>query len=429
VEAEIREVLTRRQRLKIWLGQRPRWLKWAVPIAVIILVLGLHLMGGGDSPPGVQVITLKPEDIVKTVNVSGNLAAVDEQSFFAPVDSTLVELKVKVGDRVHAGDRLGRLDTLELERKYREAAATLAEKEAALAKAAAASDDLNLRSAEAEYNRAKNAMARVQALQQAGAAAAQELEDAEVELTAREADYHEALANKQGGANLKQRDSLATQVELARQEVAQAREQLDQATFIAGLDGVVTSIGAQEGNRVAEGTLLMVVGGRQLKITANVNESDAGTLEPGQRVKITCFALPGKTFAGVVARVGAAAVKSESRIGEEYDVPVTVGLRGNTEDLKIGYTAALSIKTSIARNVIALPMEAISEHGSQKVVYVVQKDILHERVVKTRMGNEIKDIVVSGLKPGERIVPEPSPQLKDGDKVRIMPAQAGKPRS
>lgn len=430
MEMAAKQVITRYQRVRIWFNQRPRWLKWTVPLLLIVLALVLRMMGGNDAPLPVRVITLQRENIVKTVNISGNLAAVDEQSFFAPVDSTLVELNVKVADQVHAGDRLGRLDTLELERKYREAAASLAEKEAAYAKAAATSDDLNLRSAESQYNRAKNAMSRAEALQKAGAATATELENAEVELAAREADYYEALANKQGGANQKQRDSLSTQVELARQEVAQAKEQLNQATFIAGMDGVVTSIGAQEGNRVEEGTLLMVVGGKELKITANVNESDAGALAPGQQVRISCFALPGKTFAGVIARVGSAAVKAESRIGEEYDVPVTVSLRGNSEELKIGYTAALTIKTPVAHRVIALPIEAIVERGSQKLVYAVSQDnILHERVIKTRMGNETKDIVIKGLKPGEIIVAEPSPQLMDGQKITITPAQAEKGKS
>ncbi|RYD02883.1 hypothetical protein N752_23005 [Desulforamulus aquiferis] len=49
-------------------------------------------------------------------------------------------------------------------------------------------------------------------------------------------------------------------MDLGLQEVAQAKERLDLATFVAERNGVVLFVGAEKGNRVMEGSRLIVVG-------------------------------------------------------------------------------------------------------------------------------------------------------------------------
>lgn len=400
--------------------------KWIIGIALALLIaLGIFLGTRGEQPLPVQMTDLKKEDIERTVVSNGRLEAATRQDFFTPVDSTLMELKVKAGDRVKKGDVLGRLDSLELARKYKNTLAVLAAKQAELAKAEAVSDDLNLKEAEAGYQKAKNHLDRIDQLYKAGAANIEERESALAEETRAKTLYNAAKVKREQNAANRDKASLQAQVELARQEVDQAKERMDLATFVAAFDGVVTEINTKEGSRVLEGTSIMELGKDDvLEVTATVNEIDAGSLEIGQDVKISCLALPGREFYGKVSRVGAAAITQKTNSGETVNVPVTIQIKGQARDLKIGFTVDLTISLCKENQVLAIPVEAIMERDGKKKVFVVKNGVAQERKIKTRMGNELKDIVASGLKAGDKVVLNPPINLKSGQKVMPMPAGA-----
>lgn len=405
----------------------PRWAK-ILTIILIVFLAAVPLVNRGKNS-ALPVTTLKTslQDLDRTIFTSGRLEPVTEQEFFTPEDSTLMELNVKVGDRVKKGDILGRLDTLELARLYENALANKAAKEAELVKAEAQNDELTLKSVEATYNLAKNKAERMKSLYEAGANSKEDLENALAEEARAYAEYQETLNRTLKGAGEKERVSLQKQVDLAAQEVAQAKERLDMATFVVQEDGVVTFIGAQEGNRVLEGSHLITIGNdQQLEVTANINEIDAGSIVPGQAVKITCMAWPGLEFSGEVAKVGAAAVSQTTNSGENISVPVTVKLAGNTEDLRIGYTVDLTIKTMSEKDVIALPMEAIINRDDKKLVFVIENGLAKEREITSKIGNELNDIVLTGLAADEEIILNPPADLQDGQKVQALLGQEKK---
>jgi len=206
--------------------------------------------------------------------------------------------------------------------------------------------------------------------------------------------------------------------------VAQAKERLDLATFVAEIDGVVTMVGARKGNQVMEGTELLIIGDdSELEVNADINEIDAGSLGIGQEAEISCLALAGKEFSGKISRIGDAAVVGMSSAGEMVNVPVVINLRGDIEGLKIGYTVDLLIKTMEEKNAVTIPVEAIIEREDHKFVYVVKEGVLEEREIKTKIGNELNDIVLSGLEAGEEVVINPSPELQNGQKVLVMPKE------
>lgn len=399
----------------------PRWVKWML---VVLLILTL---GGGalaykakNAPVPVKIIEITRQDVDSTVFASGHLEAVNEQIFFTPVDSTLMELNVKEGDRVKKGDILGRLDTSELARLYQTKAAALSGKEAELANAQAVNDQLDLKVAETEYSTAKNHYSRIETLYQAGAVNTEDFEAARLDLVRAEKSYQQAVVKASQNSSAKQISSLQEQVELARQDMVQARERLDMATFTSQINGVVTFIGAKKGNRVQEGSELLVIGDvKLLEVTADVSEIDAGNLKVGQSVDISCIALPGKTFTGGIARIGGAAVVKQDNSGQTIQVPVTVKIKGSHNELRIGYSVDLTIKTMERKQAVAVPFDTLIERNGRKLVYVVKNSTVEERGIKTRQGNELYDIVLSGLKPGEKVVLNPVPELKNGQKVIV----------
>lgn len=416
-----------------WLGNRlkalPRWKKaaGAIVLSSVILSSIWGLTSGDGNVTAVKTAKVEKHDLERVVFTSGSLEAENQHTFFSPVESTLMELKVKAGDRVKKDDVLGRLDTLELERRYQEALSNLAGKEADLAKARASNDEQQFNEAQAAYNKAKNHYERVKTLYEAGAVNQEELETAEADMQRSLTTFEEARVKKEQSASQKQVQALTSQADLARQEAALAKERLDLGTLTAGFDGVVVSVTAQEGNRVQEGTEILVLAeDSKLQVTARVNEVDAGELQEGQTVGITSIALPGENFEGVIARVGGAAVmeKSQNSNAGVAKIPVQVKLTGDCSRLKFGYSVNLTIKTMVVKDVFTVPCEAIVDDQGKKIVWVLKNGILEKRAIEMQRGNELKDIVLSGLQEGEEVVKSPAASLIEGQKAMLQPEEA-----
>ncbi|MDD4801459.1 MAG: efflux RND transporter periplasmic adaptor subunit [Syntrophomonas sp.] len=398
----------------------PKWLKFTTLIVLLLVItIGGLVIKNKNNPVPVEVNRINNQTIERNIFANGRLKAVNEQTFFTPVDSTLMELNIKLGDQVKKGEVLGRLDSLELARQYQNAVAVLSGKEAELVRAQAINDQLGLRTAEAEYNKANNHYNRMEQLFAAGAVSAAEMESAQLDLARATNSYEEAKIKASYNASGKQVLSLQSQVALARQEVAQAKERLDMATFVAQFDGVVTSISAKQGNRVMEGTELLVISDDSLlEVTADISEIDAGNLKIGQPVKASSVALPGKTYLGEVARIGGAAVVQKGSSGETINVPVTINLNEGKGELKIGYSVDLIIQTAEEKDVLVLPINALIERDGSKIAFVVKDSVLEERIIEIRRGNELFDIVLSGLNPDEEVVVNPRPEYKNGQRVK-----------
>ena len=162
------------------------------PAQIFLAAAACALAGAGAQTP--------PADRVR---VSGQIEATDVQ-VAAPVGGRLLERRVSEGDRVHAGDLVGRLDTADAQLALTRVRADRDQAEAQLRLLLAGARGEDVRQAEA----------------QAGAALA-DVRAADAELAAARADvdrFESLLASSSGSR--KQRDDAVT-----RREVADARAQ------------------------------------------------------------------------------------------------------------------------------------------------------------------------------------------------------------
>lgn len=406
----------------------------------------LHRKGGEPVLP-VQAVAAEEKDLVKTVFATGRLEAAGRQEIYAQSSGLLAELKVEAGDRVKAGQVLGRLDTAPLARRLEEAEANLSAEQAALEKLLRgplpeelAQERAALAQAEAELAGARQKAERTRELYEQGAVPKVELEEAERELKIRRAAFERAAARVEQlakGPAAEEVQAARSRVAAAQVAVKDAREQLEKAVFRAGADGVVLTCNARAGGYVTPGALLMVVGDPEnLEISAEIAESDSGELAPGQEATFTCPALPGKEFKGTVTRVAPAAVKpasigagagagdgSAGQADGNPEVAVKIKPAGPTDGLRPGYTADLTITTRIARQAVVIPHEAVREENGQKWVYVISDGRAVRREIKTGTGNELFIEVVAGVQKGEKVIINPPKDLKDGRAVKEKAAE------
>jgi HlyD family secretion protein len=257
--------------------------------SVIITAVGLVLVAAGlggyvlwrseEAPPIVGVVRIT--EIRVAPEVGGQLAAI----------------KVRKGDRVHAGDVVAELSALELTASVGQARAALdaatasrdhvyagvrAEEIAALAAGIAKA------TAKLEYAQAQ--LSRTASLAQSNTATQQALDQAENDAAAARADVAEAQANHAAavaGPTREERAIADAQVKAAASALAVLERRLDKTILRAPADGVVTVIVAEVGENIRAGQPVLTIeetGKRWLSF--NAREDRLRGLVVGAKVEV-----------------------------------------------------------------------------------------------------------------------------------------------
>ncbi|MHA3050850.1 HlyD family efflux transporter periplasmic adaptor subunit [Acinetobacter sp. ANC 4640] len=255
-----------------------------------------------------------------TVNTDNAYVGADTAEITSMVTGQVAQVLVQDTQQVHKGDILVQVD-------QRDAKIALAQAEAALAKAKrqyhqtqANSSSLNSQifvssdsissaqaqvvKAQADYDNARQELARRQALEQTGAISKEELTSSQSAVKTALAALNVAKAavsqaessRKAAQSNLAANEALITgasentapDILTAQAQVQQALLDLERTVIHAPVDGVVTSRNIQVGQRVAPGTVLMsVVPISQLYVDANFKESQLAKVRIGQTATLT----------------------------------------------------------------------------------------------------------------------------------------------
>jgi membrane fusion protein YbhG len=275
------------------------------------------------------------------LTASGTVEATEAQLGFQAT-GRIVEIAVREGDRVRAGQVLARLDAAEAEARRAQAAAQVAAAAAAVAelergfrqeeigqgRAGLAAAEDRLRNAESDYRRAR-------ILYEGGAISREALDNARL---ARD------VARSQ-------RTQAAEQLRLlqagpSREKIAQARAQRAQAeaslratevallnlVIAAPSDGLVTVRHRQPGEIVPAGSpVLTLIDPADRWVRIYVKEDRVGAVRLGSRAAITSDTYPGKTYPGEVAFIASEAEftpknvqTAEERVKLVYAVKVRI---------------------------------------------------------------------------------------------------------
>lgn len=247
----------------------------------------------------------------------------------APISAVATEVagrvetvSVREGDRVTRGQPLAQLDARERSAAVAQAEANLDRLREALKEAEA-----NLRAtiptvkgAGAEIARAEAALedaqrnyARQKELVAGSAATQSDFDSADAKLREAQASLDSLTANKDiasgrvaaAGAAVSSAQAAVRGGEAA---LDLAKVQLAQAQILAPFDGLVVDRNVEPGEWVAPGTPLVTLEDRsRLWVRVDVEESRLGGLKIGAPATVRVVAIPGKTFRGHVAEIGAEA--------------------------------------------------------------------------------------------------------------------------
>ena len=259
-----------------------------IPIAMILLAECSH----GAKPSAEAAIPVRTAPVVRRaiasqLELSGNVVAAQTVQLAATVPGRLVELRVRIGDRVTAGEPLATIDGSTYRAQQTQAAGELARAQADRGAASAGYD-----AARARLELARVTEGRMARLYAAGAVARETYDQAHSEYLAASAalDQARAAIAEGNGAQAAAAGALdAASVSLADTVVR------------APFDGVVTAKLAEAGSVVAPGVpIVSIQSDGALEIDVAVPQDAAAAVAVGQRLYVHVDALDKRT---IVSRV------------------------------------------------------------------------------------------------------------------------------
>jgi RND family efflux transporter MFP subunit len=341
----------------------------------LVLVLAFAAAAGAchrpEAEPATEARSIRcaPVEVARVedaIELRGTVAPLpDRDAQIAPqVAGRIVELLVREGEVVAAGQGVARIDDAPLVDQAHEAAAALAK-------------------VQAERRNAEATRARTERVFEHGIAARQEVDDAITRTeTARAAESEAEGAAKR------------------------ARRQVERATVRSSLAGVVIRILRRPGELV-DGTpatpVLEVADPGRLELVSDVAAAELVRIAKGAPAEITVPALPGATWTGVVAAVSPA-VDRATGLGT---VRVGIALGGGPRP-PIGVLGAARVLVGAPRSAPVIPKEALRSGVGAEAEAVVCGGDGRAHLRRVRRGVSSGDKVeVDGLAAGERVALDP----------------------
>ena len=291
-------------------------------VRVVMRMLGLQPGGGTSNPiaiPAPAPVPVPDGPTLRIVVALGKLIPEGELRTVAPPfgagDARIATLRVEEGSRVEAGSILAILDNeSQLKAALDAAEANVAARTAALqqtrATIRASRDEAMATLARAEAT-ARNAQAdyeRVQELAKRGVSSESALSKSRTvrDETAREIDRAKATLSRYESVDLEKQPDVvvaASNLTVARSELARAQQDIDKAYVRAPIAGTVVTILVRPGEKPGTSGILRLGNLENMKAEIEVYQTQIGFVSVGDSVEITADSLP-RALKATVTRVG-----------------------------------------------------------------------------------------------------------------------------
>ena len=365
----------------------------AAVVAVVILAIAIaQAIRKRETPAAAadttsSVIEFSPDDLttvgrrtlVQTLPLTGSLRAVTQAAVKSKVAGSVLEVAVREGDSVKAGQVLAKIDA----RDY------VARAEQSRGQMAAMAGQLDIARQTLENNR--------------------------------------VLVEK-GFISKNAFDTAQSQYEIARANLDAARAALASSNLSLGdtvvrspLNGQIASRSVEPGEKVAvDMKLFDVVDLRTLELEAPVPVGEIGRVKIGQPVRIAFDGID-TPVQGAITRINPAAQPGSRSIMVYVQVANPSGV------LRVGMFGTGTISVGSRPDVLAVPATAVRTDAARHSVYALVGGKLVEQQVQTGItgdadGGTWTEIVGGPLAPGQQIVKNNLGSLRIGSTVRTVPA-------
>lgn len=392
-------------------SRRKLFILLAVAVAAITALVAFAATRKKEKPLAVTVEKAVVKTITHLVTATGKIQPEMEVKIAPEVSGEIIELPFQEGQRVRKGELLVRIkpDLYQAQVEQQEAALASARATSVLSQARLTKAELDFRQAQELY--AKKLIS--------------------------EADFSAATANN--NVARADYDSSVAQIRRTEGSLSQARDQLGKTTINAPMDGTISSLTSEVGERVVgtnqfAGTEIMRVADLgNMEVRVKVNENDIINVKADDHTVVTVDAFPGRKFTGTVREISSSALTTgatgsqalaASASDEVTNFLVKIKVLDPDAKLRPGMSATVDIETQTVNNVVAVPVQSVTVRAEGgKTTEELQKQKAKE--AKERSGNDLeieqeRDSARRSAEKLRRIV-----FIKQGDKVVLRAVETG----
>lgn len=428
-------------------------------VVIISLLVGLKKAGviGKEEGTLVTVEAVQLRTITESVNASGKVYPEIEVKVSPDISGEIVSLFVEEGDKVTKGQVVAKIyaDIYSSQRDQVTASVNQVKAQSANVKAAISGLKTSLDNAKTTYERYKK-------LYTDKIVSRSEFEQTEQAYRSAESTYNSAKESIK---------SSEAQIQGVKAQLARAEKDLERATILSPMDGIVSLMNVKKGERVVgtaqmAGTEMMRVADmKSIEVRVDVGENDITKVKLGDTALVEVDAYNNRKFKGVVYKIAnpVTATMGLSASSEVANYKVHIRLMPSSyEDLSInnnifpfrpGMTASADIQTKSKVGVVTVPLNAVTTRDKEgegrdtkvvktteaknappvaeikaddlnEVVFVLQKD---NKIKMVKVKTDIQDlnfIEVTGVKLGDQVITGPysivSKTLKDAQLVKVV---------
>lgn len=387
-------------------GSSPkRSLRWLWITLLVLLVAGGLAGAAGyqkfaKKPLTVQTEKVGRRNLTEIVTATGKVQPVVQVKISPEVSGEIIELPVKEGQFVKKGDLLVKIrpDFYLASRNSAEA---------------------NYQSSLAGLNTAKA---------QAEKAAAEFKRN--VELFERKLVSESIYDEFRTGANVAKAQVMASehQVEMARQTLKKAEEDLLKCTIYSPVDGTISKLISEKGERVVgtgmmAGTEIMTVADlNEMEARVEVGEVDVVLVQLGQRARLEVDSFRDRKFSGVVTQIANSA-KTTGLNTQQEATKFEVRIRITDKDRFLpGMSVTSEIETRYRTNVLTVPIQSVTTRLPKGAKKDEKKPMMAKQEDKD-LEQEFADLTKKKDKSG----PKPIDVVftVEGGKAKMIPVKRG----
>ena len=347
----------------------------AIPLALLVALGGCKAEKVDLDVRSARTVVVDPKPVHDDRQAVGEVKPRYESDLSFRVAGKVLARRVDVGARVRQSDTLATLDTQDFQNRLRSAEADVASAEAVLIEARGA-----------EWRKAKL------------------LSDGWTP----QAIYDTALSNLR---------SAEAKLASAKAHLDLTRDQLRYTELNAEFDGVITAVGAETGQNVNAGQMVVKLARPDDKDAVfNIAETAFTDTPRGERLEVIVRPLsnPELRIEGTVREISPVADATTRTFA------VKVTLENPPPQLRFGMSVAGHLKASSAP-VVALPLAALFEQNGTPAVWVVDErsgTVALRPVTIARYEANIV-VIADGLAKGDVVVTAGANTLRQGQKVRV----------
>jgi len=394
-------------------------------IGLLIIALGLVVFLGSRKEPviTVQVEKVQARTLTQVVTATGKIQPEVQVKITPEVSGEIVTLPVKEGQRVKKGDLLMKIKPDFYVAQRDQYAAALLQTKASLSKS------------EPEFRR-------VETLFKKGLASESEFDQARAAYEANKAAFAQASAS-----------------------LDQANESLRKTTMLSPMDGTVSQLNSELGERVLgtvqfQGTDVMTIADlSRMEARVDVSENDVILVSIGDTARIEVDAFPDRKVNAVVYEIANTAKSTGAGTQEEVtNFEVKMRIVGSEIQLRPGMSMTADIETETKQNVLTVPIQSVTtrmpkmdiqegegdgqrgavlastnggkrkeESKAKEIVFVIENGVAKAIPVRRGISDDTYTEILEGVSDSLQVVSGSykaiNRELEDGAKVRIEEAK------